>query len=109
MAVCSSCGHAGVPGASYSATRVRALAYDTRADRWRRLPRAPLRWRAGQVTLAAGDRVIVWGGASDRGLLRGGAVLADGDWRRMSRAPIRGFDRAAVWTGREMIVPAGAA
>src|SRR6185503_8638571 len=29
--------------------------------------------------------------------------------RRMARAPIAGSDRAAVWTGREMIVPAGAA
>ena len=97
-----------VAGATYDATRVKARAYDLRADRWRRLPRAPLRWRSGQVTLAAGGRVIVWGGASDRRRLRDGAVLADGRWRRMARAPVYGFDRAAVWTGREMIVPARA-
>jgi hypothetical protein len=98
-----------VAGATYATTRVKALAYDLRADRWRRLPQAPLRWRSGQVTLAAGGRVIVWGGASDRGQLRGGAVLADGRWRRMARAPIDGADRVAVWTGREMVVPARAA
>jgi hypothetical protein len=100
-----------VAGATYDATRVRGLAYNVRGERWRRLPRVPLRWRAEQVTLAAGDRVIVWGGASDRGRLRDGAVLADGRWRRMARAPIDGFDRVAVWTGREMVVPgpAGAA
>jgi hypothetical protein len=98
-----------VAGATYDATRVRALAYDVRADRWRRLPRVPLHWRAEQVTLAAGDRVIVWGGASDAGRLRDGAILAGGHWRPIARAPIDGFDRAAVWSGREMIVPAGAA
>jgi Kelch motif len=98
-----------VAGATYDAKRVKALAYDVRAGRWRRLPRAPLRWRSGQVTLAAGRRVIVWGGASDRGRLRNGAILEDGRWRRMAGAPIHGFKRAAVWTGREMIVPAGAA
>jgi hypothetical protein len=98
-----------VAGATYDTTRVRALAYDLRADRWRRLPRAPLRWRSVQVTLAAGRRVIVWGGASDRGRLRSGAILEDGRWHRMAGAPIHGFKRAAVWTGREMIVPAGAA
>jgi hypothetical protein len=98
-----------VAGATYDATRVRTLAYDLRTGRWRGLPRVPLRWRAEQVTLAAGRRVIVWGGASNTGRLRTGAVLADGRWRRMARAPIDGFDRTAVWTGREMIVPARAA
>jgi hypothetical protein len=100
-----------VAGATYDATTVQALAYDLRTRRWRRLPRAPLRWRSGQTTLAAGGRVIVWGGASNTGRLRGGAVYDTGArrWRRMPRAPVEGFERQAVWTGREMIVPAGAA
>ena len=98
-----------VAGATHDAKRVKTLAYDLRSGRWHRLPRTPLRWRAGQVTLAAGDRVIVWGGASNTGQLRDGAVLEAGHWRRMARAPVAGFDRAAVWTGRQMIVPTGAA
>jgi hypothetical protein len=98
-----------IAGATHDATRVKALAYDVRRARWRRIAQPPLRWRAGQATVAAGKRVIVWGGASNRGRLRDGAVLAGGRWRRIARAPILGFDRQAVWTGREMIVPAGAA
>jgi hypothetical protein len=98
-----------VAGGTYAATRVKALAYDLEAERWRPVPRSPLHWRSGHVTLAAGRRVIVWGGASNAGHHRDGAVLEGNRWRRMAEAPIHGFQRPAVWTGREMIVAAGAA
>jgi hypothetical protein len=98
-----------VAGAAYDTTRVRALAYDVRANEWRPPRRAPLRWRAEYAVVAAGEDVIVWGGASNTGRLRDGAVFAGDRWRRIAKAPLHGFKRTAVWSGSEMIVPAGAA
>ena len=40
------------------------LAYDTRADRWSRIPAAPLRPRSGSVVAWTGRDLIVWGGGA---------------------------------------------
>jgi hypothetical protein len=97
-----------VAGAAYDTTTVKARAVDVRTGRWRRVPAVPLHWRANQAVVAAGRRVIVWGGASNLGRHRDGAMLVDGAWRRIARAPIAST-RAPVWDGREVLVPAGAA
>jgi hypothetical protein len=97
-----------VAGSAYDATTVKARAVDVRTGRWRRLPPVPLHWRANQGVVAAGRRVIVWGGDSNRGPEHGGAMLADGRWRRIARPPLRST-RAPVWTSREVLLPAGAA
>jgi hypothetical protein len=97
-----------VAGAAYDTTTVKARAVDVRTGRWRRLPAVPLHWRAGQAVVAAGRRVIVWGGASNEGTHRDGAMLDGGVWKPIARAPISST-RAPVWDGREVLVPAGAA
>jgi hypothetical protein len=97
-----------VAGAAYDTTTVKARAVDVRTGRWRRLPAVPLHWRAGQAVVAAGRRVIVWGGASNEGTHRDGAMLDGGAWKPIARAPISST-RAPVWDGREVLVPAGAA
>jgi hypothetical protein len=97
-----------VAGAAYDTTRVKARAVDVRTGTWRRVPAVPLHWRSGQAVVAAGRRVIVWGGSSNRGTHRDGAMLARGRWRRIARAPVRST-RGPVWDGREVLVPAGAA
>ena len=97
-----------VAGAAYDTTTVKARAIDVRTGAWRRLPAVSLHWRAGQGVVAAGRRVIVWGGASNKGRHVDGALLDGNAWRRIARAPLKST-RAAVWSGREVLVPAGAA
>jgi N-acetylneuraminic acid mutarotase len=42
------------------------LAYDPAANRWSRLPTAPLRGRTGHLAVWTGNQMLVWGGQSAR-------------------------------------------
>lgn len=97
-----------VAGASYQGERVRGLVFDLRARRWSRLPRSPLRWRAGQTVVAAGRDAIVWGGSSSQR----GARYDTGArrWTLLARSPLsRRSAHTAVWTGRRMLIWGGGA
>jgi hypothetical protein len=82
---------------------------------WRRLPDAPINpARYDFVTVWTGTEVVYWGGREDvpdeqDNLLDGAAYDPVRDrWREVSPAPFTTSDaRAAVWTGKEMIVWGG--
>lgn len=101
-----------VAGASFDATKVRALSFDLRLGRWRRLPPAPLRWRSAATSVGWKGRIIIWGGTSNRGALDDGAILdaRSRSWSRLPRSPLRARSgHSAVWTGDQMIVWGGRA
>lgn len=92
-------------------TRVGGLRYDLDARRWRSLPPAPLWWRVGAATAAAGDQIVVWGGASNRGDHADGARYDAGEdrWRQLAASPLRArIGHSAVSTGDEVIFFGGA-
>lgn len=79
---------------------------------WETLPDGPLPRRTGPLVVAAGEDVVVVGGASSPvatdGLAdrRDGARLdvALGTWRTMADAPaVLGAESPAVWTGTEVV------
>ena len=87
------------------------VAYDPAADRWDRLPRAPIPGRIGASAVWTGTDVLFWGGQAGAG-----TIFADGAaydpatqrWRRLPPAPIGPrTQHQAVWTGREMVVWGG--
>jgi hypothetical protein len=87
------------------------LAYDPVADRWRRIPPAPIRGRTSHVAVWTGTEMLVWGGGDFRQSLGDGAAYdPEGHtWRVLPPAPIAPREQAvAVWTGREMVVTGGA-
>ncbi len=55
-----------------------------------------------------GTEMIIWGGATNSGPTRSGAIFAPGTsaWKPMTTtgAPAARFEHAAVWTGTQMIV-----
>jgi N-acetylneuraminic acid mutarotase len=84
-------------------------AYDPTTDRWERLPDAPVETRRDAVVLWTGDRLVVWGGASEQHAdLHDGAVYepAAGTWQVIPAAPISGLlgRPTGVWTGSELLV-----
>jgi Kelch motif len=86
------------------------LTYDPMANRWRRIPPAPIRGRTGHVAVWTGTDMLVWGGGDFRQSLGDGAAYDPEvrTWRVLAPAQIRPREQAvAVWTGREMVVTGG--
>lgn len=88
-------------------------AYDPAADRWRRLPQAPLIRRAGHSAVWTGKEMVIWGGGetdSHVGFSADGAAFdpAAQSWRAVPPSPLgarRGH--TALWTGSQMLVWGG--
>jgi hypothetical protein len=84
-------------------------AYDPTADRWRRLPPAPLASRSWHAAAWTGREMLVWGGTRPARAGRSEVALADGaayqpatrSWRPIPPAPLAGD--TAVWTGAELL------
>lgn len=85
--------------------------YDPVADRWRRLPAAPITGRVGAFGVWTGKVFLVWGGYERHGdaevpVLDG--ALFDPVTDRWEPLPAAPFDRSqaatATWTGTELVV-----
>ena len=88
-------------------------AYDPAADKWTRLPKAPIKARSGHVAIWTGREMILWGGA---GIGETTVAFNDGaafnpatrQWRSISDAPLPpGSGYTAVWTGKLVLVYGG--
>jgi hypothetical protein len=84
-------------------------AYDAAADRWRRLPPAPLTLNLGSATWT-GTEMVVFGALLDRGnrsttrRARGAAYdPAANRWRRLAPSPLSPQASSIAWTGREVL------
>jgi hypothetical protein len=90
-------------------------AYDPGADRWRRLPQAPLLRRADHTAVWTGREMVVWGGSegdSDVGFYGDGAAFdpAAQSWRPVSPSPlVARSGHAGVWSGAQMLLWGGSA
>lgn len=93
-------------------TGAAGASYDPVRDRWRRLPRAPLRERGNFTEVWDGERMLIWGGVG----ACGSCFLADGasydpktrEWRRLPTSPLPPRDRhAAVAIPGGMVVFGG--
>jgi hypothetical protein len=89
--------------------------WDSSADRWRTLPRAPLSARTRTSAVWTGRQVIVWGGLDQVGS-SGSHAAADGAawdpatnlWTPLPAAPLGGRAEAiATWTGDRVILLGG--
>lgn len=102
-----------VSGATGSATKLKALAFDSASGEWRRLADSPLSFRVDySATVGDSDQLIVWGGATNTGsgVSDDGAVydLREERWSRIAEAPIGArYGHTAVWTDDEMLVWGG--
>jgi N-acetylneuraminic acid mutarotase len=89
-----------------------AEAYTPATDSWRRLPPAPtVSHHAGVVVAWTGRELIGWGGGCCGDSFTDGAAYdpATNRWRRLPRAPLAGGGSpVGDWTGRELVVVAGA-
>ena len=83
-------------------------ALDPVANRWRRLPDAPIGARRNPAAVWTGTEMVVWSGTTGDRLLVDGAAFnpRTNRWRTIARAPFGGgaLDPAVVWTGSEMLV-----
>jgi hypothetical protein len=95
-------------------------AWDPAADRWRALPPSPLGARDGAVIAWAGDRLVVWGGAtvpppgaaaeavSEMRADGSAYVPATDSWVPVAAAPIAARSGAeSVWTGTRLVISGG--
>ena len=95
---------------------VTPIAYDPTVDRWRELPPPPIERRQHAASVWTGTEWIVWGGRSGASLTGTLHELADGAaydpaidrWRVIAPSPLEARRVPGVWTGREMLVTAGA-
>ena len=86
--------------------------YDPVADRWRRLPAAPISGRVGAFAVWTGTMFLVWGGYGRHGdtetPVLDGALYdpVEGRWELLPAAPIDRSEAAttATWTGTELVV-----
>jgi hypothetical protein len=102
-----------VAGVDYDQASVKGVIIDTSTGRSSLAARSRLRWRFGHSAVAAGKKVILWGGCcgtAGRGSRAAGAVYDVGRdrWSALGPGPLgnRHF-HTAVWTGEEMIVWGG--
>jgi len=87
----------------------RGAAFDLASETWRRLPDAPLPWRADYTAIKGGPEVIVWGGSSGARGAEGARYNHRSDsWRPMASSPLDlRAGHTAVWSGDEMLVWGG--
>lgn len=75
---------------------------------WRPIADAPISARFQALSIAMGDRVLVWGGYDQDTLLDGAVYDAVHDtWTKVPASPFRIGDAIGAWTGREAIVVSG--
>lgn len=75
---------------------------------WHPMAGAPIPRRFEALSIAMGDRVLVWGGYSHDRLLDGAVYDAAHDtWTKVPRSPFAAGDAVGAWTGREAIVVSG--
>jgi hypothetical protein len=82
-------------------------AYDAAADRWRRLPPAPLTARRALAGVWTGDMFVIVGGTAQTGAALADAAAYEPNsdrWRRIAALPIQFRQAIAVWTGQEVVV-----
>jgi N-acetylneuraminic acid mutarotase len=88
--------------------RPSGLSYDERTDRWVALPPGPGDAHAshGEVVVATGDALIVWGGGNDPPRTDGAMYsFVTQSWDPIPAAPIPPVSQtSAVWTGSEMLI-----
>jgi len=84
--------------------------YNPATDAWSTVTaECPLSARAWPIVVAAGDKVIFWGGKDENeNLLSGGAILnADGTWTAMADgegSPPAMYGATGTWTGSEFVL-----
>lgn len=101
-----------IAGADHDAEVVKGFMLDLDTRRWSRAAPSQLRWRFGFSAVAAGEKVIIWGGccgAARRGSRAPGAIYdVTSDRWTPRRGPFGDrHHHTAVWTGKEMIVWGG--
>jgi hypothetical protein len=81
-------------------------AYDPVADRWRRIPNAPIAGRDSPILAWTGREVIAFGGMTgERPILDGAAWDPVTDrWREIAPAPLRGSQPIGGWLGGRLVV-----
>ncbi len=69
---------------------------------------APIPPRFEALSIAMGNRVLVWGGYADHARVDGAVYDAgDGSWKNVPASPLSSGDAIGAWTGREAIVVTG--
>jgi hypothetical protein len=101
-------------GAGAATPYTDGAAYNPATDRWRRLPRAPVKPRLALGAVWTGREFIVSGGPpkSQGRAISARDVATDGaaynprsdTWRRIPTAPIQVTEGVVRWTGRELLV-----
>lgn len=75
---------------------------------WHPVAAAPIRLRFQALSVAMGDRVLVWGGYDKNTLLDGAVYDATHNtWTKVPDSPFSSGDAIGAWTGREVIVVSG--
>lgn len=84
-----------------------ATGIETRSG-WHPMADAPISPRFQALSIAMGDRVLVWGGYDDDTLVDGAVYDAGRDrWTKVSASPFASGDAIGAWTGREAIMVSG--
>jgi hypothetical protein len=81
----------------------------TTAPGWHPMADAPIPRRFQALSIAMGDRVLVWGGSAHEATQIDGAVY-DADhntWTKVPASPLFSGDGVGAWTGRDAIVLSG--
>lgn len=84
--------------------------FDPAQERWMDVNQPPLEWRDGYSSVWMGDKLLVWGGASDEGALANGATYdPDADrWTTLPPSPLAPrTGQTAVWTGSVVLIHGG--
>ena len=81
----------------------------TTAPGWHPIADAPIPPRFEALSLAMGDRVLVWGGSAHEATQVDGAVYDAGHntWTKVPASPLFSGDGVGAWTGRDAIVVSG--
>ncbi|MCU1377138.1 MAG: hypothetical protein JWN29_121 [Acidimicrobiales bacterium] len=75
---------------------------------WHAMAEAPISPRMQHLSVAMGDRVLVWGGSNGDTRLDGAVYdAADDTWTKVPAGPFRVGDAVGAWTGHEAIVVSG--
>jgi hypothetical protein len=81
--------------------------YDPAADRWRRIPAAPIGGRNRPIAVWTGEEMVVFGGqiGADQTVLDGAAYDPGSNrWRTLSKSPLRGTGTIGGWVAGRLIV-----
>jgi hypothetical protein len=81
-------------------------AYDPAADRWRKIPSAPIPGRAHPLMAWTGSEVLVFGGWVDTRTSLDGAAWnpLTNKWRKIAESPLSGVEPIGAWLAGRLIV-----